>query len=760
MTIAVRHRTQSAVADANTSGIIKPSHWNDGHDISMDTGRLLGRASNNPGAAEEITPDSGHMEVVLDGSTPTLRLKDSGATPGLYTSPRITVDAKGRITLVTNGGGGGGGGLAAVVDDTAPQLGGNLDLNGFVITGLQIGTNVQAWDAQLDSLSGASANGVSLVTAANYAAMRALLDLEAGTDFYSIAAADAAFLSPAEGNAAYQPLDIDLTAIAALAPANDDIVQRKAGAWTNRTMAQLIADLAALGTTFQPLDSDLTAVAALTPSNDDIVQRKAGVWSNRTMAQLLADLVALGYINLASGAQTLTVAPTGNTTSTLASLNVQGAAVSNAAREFLVNLGMTVATGAGASGTNDDKVTLYAGISASTANAGPVWAANFLTRVEAGFNEDSHILELDMDNLSGTHFDSVASPSSFGLSISGASTSRKTGAILISENANMWNWGVLIANNCIYSGGVGAAFEDQTNSPTAFKVGAGTHTYGFDTKGGTFTHPIRLGNNSSIAWRNAADGADLAGLNINASNQLVLGSGVANVSIPGATVGFGTGIWSFASGIFTGASAAAFGPQFNITNSAGDGTAGLWQFNKTRAGAASQVNDYVLWLQQSAADSANALRECADYQVQVTAVGSGAGAVQARHLWSTANGTAVAVRMSLSSLGFLSLDSGSFGRGAPVSKTADWTVANNETHYISNRAATNTVTLPTASSWPGREIYIKTIQAQTVVSASSNVVPSTSATAGTAILPATDGAWALLVSDGTNWIIMSANPLV
>jgi hypothetical protein len=39
----------------------------------------------------------------------------------------------------------------------------------------------------------------------------------------------------------------------------------------------------------QPLDSDLTAIAALTPSNDDIVQRKAGVWTNRTVAQYKAD---------------------------------------------------------------------------------------------------------------------------------------------------------------------------------------------------------------------------------------------------------------------------------------------------------------------------------------------------------------------------------------------------------------------------------------------------------------------------------------
>lgn len=40
----------------------------------------------------------------------------------------------------------------------------------------------------------------------------------------------------------------------------------------------------------QDLDSDLTAIAALTPSNDDIIQRKAGAWTNRTLAQYKADL--------------------------------------------------------------------------------------------------------------------------------------------------------------------------------------------------------------------------------------------------------------------------------------------------------------------------------------------------------------------------------------------------------------------------------------------------------------------------------------
>jgi hypothetical protein len=60
--------------------------------------------------------------------------------------------------------------------------------------GVTIGTHVQAWDTDLDTWATVtpSANGQSLVSAANYAAMRTLLDLEAGTDFYSIAATDSA----------------------------------------------------------------------------------------------------------------------------------------------------------------------------------------------------------------------------------------------------------------------------------------------------------------------------------------------------------------------------------------------------------------------------------------------------------------------------------------------------------------------------------------------------------------------------------------
>jgi len=58
---------------------------------------------------------------------------------------------------------------------------------------------------------------------------------------------------------AKQTLDSDLTTIAGLTPTNDDVMQYKAGAWANRTLAQLKTDLS-----LQPLDATLTAFAGLT----------------------------------------------------------------------------------------------------------------------------------------------------------------------------------------------------------------------------------------------------------------------------------------------------------------------------------------------------------------------------------------------------------------------------------------------------------------------------------------------------------------
>jgi hypothetical protein len=100
---------------------------------------------------------------------------------------------------------------------------------------------------------------------------------------------------------------------------------------------------------------------------------------------------------------------------------------------------------------------------------------------------------------------------------------------------------------------------------------------------------------------------------------------------------------------------------------------------------------------------------------------------------------------------------GAVSRGAPVTKTSSFTLGSAENWIICNGSGIITVTLPAASSWIGREVMLKTIAAFTVVSASSNVVPISTASAGTAILAATAGKWATLVSNGTNWVVMNAN---
>lgn len=64
----------------------------------------------------------------------------------------------------------------------------------------------------------------------------------------------------------------------------------------------------AIGTNVEAWDTDLDAIAALSPSNDDIIQRKAGAWTNRTIAQYKTDLaltksdIGLGNVDNTSNA--------------------------------------------------------------------------------------------------------------------------------------------------------------------------------------------------------------------------------------------------------------------------------------------------------------------------------------------------------------------------------------------------------------------------------------------------------------------------
>ena len=91
---------------------------------------------------------------------------------------------------------------------------------------------------------------------------------------------------------------------------------------------------------------------------------------------------------------------------------------------------------------------------------------------------------------------------------------------------------------------------------------------------------------------------------------------------------------------------------------------------------------------------------------------------------------------------------------APATYTANFSVAATDVWIINNKSGSScVVTLPTASANTGRVLRFQNYQNQTLVSASSNVVPLAGGAATTAILEAVAGANATLVSNGTNWIM-------
>jgi len=89
----------------------------------------------------------------------------------------------------------------------------------------------------------------------------------------------------------------DITAGMLCVVAYDASANSAAGAWL----------LAATNAAFQPLDSDLTTIGGLSPSNDDIIQRKAGAWTNRTIAQIKTDLALQDAIEFVIGGSAIAI---------------------------------------------------------------------------------------------------------------------------------------------------------------------------------------------------------------------------------------------------------------------------------------------------------------------------------------------------------------------------------------------------------------------------------------------------------------------
>ena len=101
---------------------------------------------------------------------------------------------------------------------------------------------------------------------------------------------------------------------------------------------------------------------------------------------------------------------------------------------------------------------------------------------------------------------------------------------------------------------------------------------------------------------------------------------------------------------------------------------------------------------------------------------------------------------------------GWYSAHVPQSSSSSSVTVDSDTYtVILGNSTTITLTLPTASTNTGRILYVKNTNTGAVNSAGSNVIALTGGSASTPILAAGPGKWAMLQSDGTNWIIMAAN---
>lgn len=59
MAVSLKHNFVSAIADGGDTSVVRPSDWNAEHDLTIGTGKLVGRTTAGTGAAEEISVGSG-----------------------------------------------------------------------------------------------------------------------------------------------------------------------------------------------------------------------------------------------------------------------------------------------------------------------------------------------------------------------------------------------------------------------------------------------------------------------------------------------------------------------------------------------------------------------------------------------------------------------------------------------------------------------------------------------------------------------------
>jgi adhesin HecA-like repeat protein len=100
MAISNKHKYVSGKADGGDTSLVRPSNWNDEHDLTMATARILGRTTAGTGAVEELTAGTG---LTLSAGSLSVTAGTYAAAGDIIGQQTIWVPAGAMTPTTTNG---------------------------------------------------------------------------------------------------------------------------------------------------------------------------------------------------------------------------------------------------------------------------------------------------------------------------------------------------------------------------------------------------------------------------------------------------------------------------------------------------------------------------------------------------------------------------------------------------------------------------------------------------------------------------------